>query len=134
MSWETTNKARLHALLNLDESIRHRWLAGMEESINRAMFSICVTHCIRTEFIAEHIILCVIYGSYWNRCYRNQKHSNLSAGEAKPLEAGGKANELNYESISWFGLLAPLCCSAALAAPQLKPHPKENKGIDANKA
>jgi len=57
----------------------------------------------------------------------------LSAGEAKPLEAGGKANELNYESISWFGLHAPLCCSAALAAPQLKPHPKENKGIDANK-
>jgi hypothetical protein len=72
----------------------------MEESINRAMFSICVTHGIRTEFIAGTYNSERYIWLYWNRCYRNQKHSNLSAGEAKPLEGKAKANELNYESIS----------------------------------
>lgn len=110
---------------------RHRWLA---ESINRGPcllvegHNFCVTHCIRTEFIAGTIYFRTVAGVeklealFQLECWRGQSPMGAARGNAAEMWLIMKA----YLSLDFMLLLYTAARPSLL--PQPKPHPKGNKG------
>ena len=103
MSWETTHKA--HAAAHVTCNFEHlapvadmEWHGGEHQRRPCVVYMCYSLHLcsyrVHPRMEMEHAILCVGY-IRMNGFYRIRT-IQLSAGEAKPLEA----NELNYESIS----------------------------------